>query len=143
MLTFRGTVTNEGTHWDLKEWAVHMTFPRDAVPEPTLIEVHRWKSTACSPELQEHEAVVSNVIEVSTRSGESVEFKAAVNLSLSHSAAVLHGYELVILKLTNKETNEWVDVGRTENLRSLSGEQPLFLLFYVTLSWIHDVEVRW
>ena len=139
MLSFRGTVLNEGTHWDLKEWAVHMTFPRDAVPEPTLIEVHRWKSTACSPKLQEHEAVVSNVIEVSTRSGESVEFKAAVNLSLSHSAAVLQGYELVMLKLTNKEANEWVDVGRTENLRSLSGEQPLFLLFYVTLSWIHDV----
>lgn len=134
VLFFRGTVTNEGTHWDLKEWAVHMIFPPDAVPEPTLIEVHRWKSTACSPKLQEHEAVVSSVIEVSTRSFEGLEFKAAVKLNLSHSAAGLHGYELVIFKLTNKETNEWEDVGRTENLRGLSGEQPYFLLFYMTLS---------
>ena len=121
MLFFRGIVTNEGTHWDLKEWAVHMTFPPDAVPEPTLIEVHRWKSTACSPQLHEHEAVVSNVIEISTSSGETLEFKAEVKLTLSHSAADLHGYELVLFKLTNEETNEWEDVGGTENFQSLSG----------------------
>ena len=134
MLFFRGIVTTEGTHWDLKEWAVHMTFPPGALPEPTLIEVHRWKSTASSPKLQEHEAVVSSVIEVSRRSVEGVEFKAAVKLNLSHSAVGLHGYELVIFKLTSKETNEWEDVGTTESLQSLSGMQPYFSLFYMILS---------
>ena len=98
-----------------------MTFPRDAVSKPTVIEVHRWKSTACSPQLQEHEAVVSNMIEISTSSNDALEFKAEVKLALSHSAADLHGYELVVFKLTNKETNEWEDVGGTENFWSLSG----------------------
>ena len=86
-----------------------------------MIEVHRWKSTACSTHLQEHEAVVSNVIEISTSSNEALKFKAGVTLALSHSAADLHGYELVIFKLTNKTENEWEDVGGTENFLSLSG----------------------
>ena len=86
-----------------------------------MIEVYRWKPAACSPQLQEHEAVVSNVIEISTSSDETLEFKAEVKLTLSHSAAALHGYELVLFKLTNKETNEWKDVSGTENFQSLSG----------------------
>jgi len=98
-----------------------MTFPRGAVSEPTVIEVHKWKPTACSPQLQEHEAVVSNVIEISTRSDEVLEFEAEVKLTLSHSAADLHGYELVIFKLTNKETNEWEDVLGTVKFQSLLG----------------------
>ena len=118
---FRGTVTSEDTHWNLEKWAVHMTFPRDAVSEPTVIEVHKWKPTACSPQLQEHEAVFSNVIEISTRSDEVLEFEAEVKLTLSHSAADLHGYELVIFKLTNKETNEWEDVLGTVKFQSLLG----------------------
>ena len=86
-----------------------------------MIEVYRWKPTTCSPQLQEHEAVVSNVIEISTSSDEALEFKAEVKLTLSHSAADLHGYELVLFKLTNKETNEWEDVGGIENFQSLTG----------------------
>ena len=86
-----------------------------------MIEVYRWKPTACSPQLQEHGAVVSNVIEISTSSDETLEFKAEVKLTLSHNAAGLHGYELVLFKLTNKETNEWEDVGGTKNIQSLSG----------------------
>lgn len=121
MFSFRGIVTSEGTLCHLKEWAVRMTFLRDAVSKPTVIEVCRWKSTACSPPLQEQEAVVSNVIEISTSSDESLEFKAGVQLTLSHSAADLHGYEVVILKLTDKETNKWEDLGGTENFWSLSG----------------------
>ena len=98
-----------------------MAFPCDAVSEPTVIEIHKWKSTACSPQRQEHEAVVSNVIEISTSSDDTLEFKTEVKLTLSHSAAGLHGYELVIFKLTNKETNEWEEVDGTENFQSLSG----------------------
>jgi len=97
-----------------------MTFPRDAVSKPTVIEIRRWKSTACLPQLQEQEAVVSNVIEIPRSSDEALEFKAGVQLALSHSAADLHGYELVILKLTDKVTNGWEDVGGTENFWSLS-----------------------
>ena len=124
---FRGTVTNHRvTRWDLKEWAVHVKFPRNAVSEPTEIEVHRWKSTACSPQLQEHEAVVSNVIEISTSSGEALEFKSEVKLTLSHSAADLHGYELLVFKMTDKETNEWEDVGGTEDFWNLSGLRTCF-----------------
>jgi len=98
-----------------------MTFPRDAVSEPTVIEVHKWKSTACSPQLQEHEAVVSSVIEVTANTDEALEFNADVKLTLSHSAPDLHGYELVIFKLTNKETNDWEDVPGTEKFQNLSG----------------------
>ena len=118
---YRGTVTSEGTHWNLKQ-GVHLTFPRDAVSEPTSIVVHKWKCSACSPQLQEHEAIVSNVIEISTNSGEALEFNTEVRLVLSHSAPDLHGYELVIKKLVDKESNEWVDKEGTEDLRCLSGK---------------------
>jgi len=111
-----------------------MTFPRDAVSKPTVTEIRRWKSTTCLPQLQEQEAVVSNVIEISRNSDEALEFKAGVQLALSHSAADLHGYELVILKLTDKVTNGWEDVGGTENFWSLSGLQAVFSLSLMTLS---------
>ena len=110
-------------------------FPPDAVDLPTAIEVHRWKSTACSPQLHEHEAVVSNVIEISTSSNDALVFKAEVKLTLCHSAADLHGYELVVSKLSNKDTNEWEDVVETEDFWSLSGRLARFLLLYLmTLS---------
>ncbi|KAJ7350163.1 hypothetical protein OS493_038112 [Desmophyllum pertusum] len=118
---FKGTVTSEGTHLDLKQGAVHMTFPRDAVSKDTSIVVHRWKSRAFSPQLQEHEAIVSNVIEISTDSQEPLEFSADVKLVLSHSAPKLHGYELVVFKLTDKESNEWEEIAGTKDFRSLSG----------------------
>ena len=98
-----------------------MTFPRDAVSEPTSIVVHRWKYRASSPLLQEHEAVVSNVIEISPVSDEALEFKADVKLVLSHSAPNLHGYELVVFKLTDKETNGWEEVAGTEYFWRFSG----------------------
>ncbi|KAJ7370325.1 hypothetical protein OS493_033122 [Desmophyllum pertusum] len=130
---FKGTVTSEGAHWDIKQGAVHMTFPRDAVSEPTSIVVHRWKSSACSPQLQEHEAIVSNVIEVSTDSQEALEFIAGVKLVLSHSARNLHGYELVLFKLTDKERNEWEEIAGTEDFWSLSGLWTRFLFGYMMI----------
>ena len=105
-----------------------MSFPCDAVHEPTAIEVHRWKSTACSPPLQEHEAIVSNVIEILTSSYDALPFKAEVKLTLCHSAADLHGYELVVSKLINKDTNEWEDVVGTEDFWSLSGKHVYFFI---------------
>lgn len=125
-MSFRGTVTSEGAHWDLKLGAVHLTFSPDAVSEPTLIVVHRWKCSACSPPLQEHEAVVSSVIEISTNTNQTLEFNSEVKLVLSHSAPDLQGYELVIKKLNDKEGNEWEEVDGSEDIRRLSGRRTFF-----------------
>ena len=114
-------MTSEGAHWDLKVGAVHLTFPPNAVSEPTSIVVYKWNRSACSPPLLEHEAVVSNVIEISTFSGQALEFNADVKLFLSHSAPDLQGYEVVIKRQFNKECNEWEDVNGTKDLRRLSG----------------------
>ena len=81
--------------------------------------VQRWRHGVCSPPLQEHEAITSNVIELSSMDSQDVKFKTKVTLSLSHGATNLRGYELVIKKLTNKETNKWVDLDGTKDIRSL------------------------
>ena len=96
-------------------------FPRDAVSAPTPIVVHRWKYSARSPPLQEHEAITSNVIELSSISGQDQRFNTNVKMSLSHSAPDLHGYELVIKRLIDKENNEWEDLDGTRNVRCRQG----------------------
>ena len=83
--------------------------------------VQRWRHSVCSLPLQEHEAITSNVIELSSMDSQGVKFNTKVMLSLSHSATNLRGYELVIKKLTNKETNKWVDLDETKDIRSLEG----------------------
>ena len=120
-------MTSEGTYWPLKQEAVHLMFPANAVSEPTTIVVHKWKCSACSPPLQDHEAIVSNVIEISTINGEALEFNAEVKLFLSHSAPDLKGYEMVLKRQIDKECNEWEDVDGTQDLRSLSGLNISFL----------------
>ena len=89
--------------------------------EPTSIVVHRWKSIGRSPPLKEHESVVSNVLEISTITGDELEFGAAAKLVLSHSVPGLHGCELVIKKLIDQEINEWEEVDGTEELLCLQG----------------------
>ena len=117
----RKIVSSEGTRWALKLGAVHLIFHPNAVSEPTSIVVYRWKSSVCSPPLQEHEAIVSNVIELSSHDGQRLKFSAMVTLSLSHSAPDLRGYEVVIKRQINKETNEWKDVSGTKDLRCRQG----------------------
>ena len=117
----RKIVKKEGTSWALKVGTVHLIFPPDAVPESTPAVVYRWKYSVCSPPLQEHEAIVSNVIEVSSHDGQQVHFNAMVTLSLSHSAPNLRGYEVVIQRQINKKTNEWEDVRGTKNLSCRQG----------------------
>ena len=109
--------TNEDTSWAFKEWAVHLMLPRNVVSERTWIVVHRWKHSVRSPPLQEHEAITSNVIELSSMNGQELTFNTKVELSLSHSATDLQGYEVVIKKLINKETNTWEDVDETRDIR--------------------------
>ena len=117
----RGAVTSEGTHLSFKHGAVHLMFPPDAVSEPTPILVHRWKYSVCSPPLQEHEAITSNVIELSSMDSKSLKFNTKVKLWLSHSATNLRGYELVIKKLVDKEMNKWEEVDGTRDVRCLEG----------------------
>ncbi|XP_044167054.1 uncharacterized protein LOC122951082 [Acropora millepora] len=119
---FKGTVTSEGFHLDLNVGAIHLTFPRDAVAEPTNIMVYRWKYGACLPQLTEHEAVVSNVVGISATTEEGgLRFNSEVKLVLSHSAADLEGYELILKRLTDTETNEWEEIAGCENIRQVSG----------------------
>ena len=89
--------------------------------EPTSIVAHRWKCSVRSPPLQEHESVVSNVIEISTTTGNELKFDAEVKLVLSHSAPDLQGYELVIKKLIDWKSNEWEEVDGTKALQCLKG----------------------
>ena len=122
---YREIVASKGTRLALKLGAVHLIFHPNAVSEPTSIVVYRWKSSVCSPPLQEHEAIVSNVIELSSHDGQRLQFNTMVTLSLSHSAPDLRGYEVVIKRQINKETNEWEDVSGTKNLRCRQGIEIL------------------
>ena len=75
----------------------------------------------------EHEAITSNVIELSSMDSQSLKFNTKVKLSLSHSATNLRGYELVIKKLTDKETNNWEEVDGTRDVRCCEGiNLPLY-----------------
>ena len=96
-------------------------FPPDAVSEHSSIVVHRWKYSVRSPPLKEHEAITSNVIELSSLNGQELKFNTKVKLSLSHSATDLQGYELVMKKLIDKETSYWEDVDGTRDIRCRQG----------------------
>ena len=100
---------------------MQLAFPRDAVSEPTLITVHRWKPAVLCPPLQEHEALVSNVIEISSSSQKAFTFEAEVKISFTHSSPGLHGYELVLYKLIDNETAAWEEVIGVEEFRTISG----------------------
>ena len=133
MVRFRGDVTSEGMHLDLLVGAIHLTFPPDTVADPTRLMVYRWIRGACLPNLTEHEAVVSDVIEVSAVSDVgSLKFKSEVKLMLSHSATDLEGYELVMKGLTDVEKNEWEEIAGCEDIRQGSGNDFFFVEWVVT-----------
>ena len=121
VIIFRGTLTSEDVHWNIKLGAVHLAFPCNAVSEPTLITVHRWKPTVLSPPLQEHEALVSNVIEISSNSREAFKFEAEVKMSFTRSSPGLHGHELVLYKGLDNETDAWEEVTDLEDFKTISG----------------------
>ena len=76
----------------------------------------------CLPQPAEHEAIVSNVIEISApREVGVLKFNSEVTLVLSHSAAGLEGYELVMKRLTDTGKNEWEEIARCEDIRQVSG----------------------
>ncbi|XP_015749616.1 PREDICTED: uncharacterized protein LOC107329441 [Acropora digitifera] len=83
--------------------------------------IYRWKYGACLPQLKEHEAVVSDVIEISaaTEVG-GLTFNSEVKLVLSHSAADLEGYELVLIRLADSEKNEWEEIAGCIDIRHVA-----------------------
>ena len=128
----RGTLTSEGFHLDLNVGAIHLTFPPDTVAEPMAIIVYRWKYGACLPQLTEQETVVSNVIEISAATGVgSLKFNSEVKLVLSHSAADLEGYELIMKRLKETEKSEWEEIAGCEDIRRVSG-----IDFYLVASMV-------
>ncbi|XP_044179156.1 uncharacterized protein LOC122960770 [Acropora millepora] len=125
---YEGIVTSEGIHLDLNVGAIHLTFPPDTVAEPTRITVYRWRYGARLPDLTEHEAVVSNVIEISASKDVGVyQFNSEVKLVLSHSAAHLKGYEVIMKRLSNVENNEWEDIPGCEDIRQVSANASYLL----------------
>ena len=116
-------MSKRGIYWDLKQVAAHVTFPADAVSEDRTVTVLRWHPETRSPPLHGNEAIVSDVIELSVDSPEGLRFNKAVTLVISHCAADLKGYEVVVKMLIDRDSNEWVDIFGTVDLRSLAGKK--------------------
>lgn len=114
-------MTSNGIHLDLEVGDVF--FPPFSVSTPTSIVVYRWKRRFRSPPLQEHEEVVSSVIEIATNSGQALKFNNSVQVLvfLCHSAPDLAGYETVVKKLVDTKNNVWEDVQVTKDLQNQSG----------------------
>ena len=133
---FRGNVVKEGRRWDLKQFALQVIFPRDAVPEDRILTLLRWNPGARCPPLFHHEAIVSDVIELSAMDSPGIlHFNKAVTIVIPHCASSLKGYEVVIKTLINTETNEWDDIVETEDLRTLEGENLIQLFAIIFLAF--------
>ncbi|XP_068705849.1 uncharacterized protein [Montipora capricornis] len=115
----REKVVKGGARWDLKQVAVHVIFPPGAVSEDRTLTLLRWNPGARSPPLHHHEAIVSDVIELSVVDSPGIlHFNEAVTIVIPHRASSLKGYEVVIKTLINSETNDWDDIVETEDLRT-------------------------
>ena len=135
-------MTSKGFHLDLSVGAIHLTFPPDTVAEPTGIIIYRWKYGTCLPQLNEHEAVVSDVIEISaaTEVG-GLTFNNEVELVLSHSAADLEGYELVLKRLADTEKNEWEEIAGCIDIRQAAGID-FYLVESMVMKGLHEKFLR-
>ena len=122
MVSFRGTVTKQGTHWNLEQASINVMFPPDAVLEDRTVTVRRWNSSVCFPPLNDNEILVSGIVELSTDNAQSFEFNQAVTLVISHCAADLKGYEVVAKTLIDRDSNVWNDIPETVDVRSMAGK---------------------
>ena len=118
-------MTKQGAHWNLKKVKAHVIFPPDAVSEKRTVTVRRWNSSVCSPPLNNNEALVSGILEVSTDSAQCLGFNKAVTLVISHCAGNLKGFEIVAKKLVDRDRNEWDDISETVDMRSLAGKKEV------------------
>ena len=119
----------EGTRWDLKQVAIHIIFPPGAVSEDRTLTLLRWNPGARCPPLHHHEAIVSDVIELSVVDSPGIlHFNEAVTIVIPHRAPGCKGYEVVIKALSNSKTNEWDDIVEMEDLRTLDGETLFYFI---------------
>ena len=119
-------VDESGTVWKLLDTlAACVTFPPNAVKATV-----KFQCTLCQlkndfPPLRKNEALVSNVIllacDDSLGSDFTGNFDEEVLVALSHSAANLEGYEVVMRELVDSDNNEWKDL-KTTNVWKASGK---------------------
>ena len=122
--------------------AAHVIFPPDSVSEDRTVTVVRWNPLACSPPLKDNETLVSDVIQLSTDSSEALEFNKSVTLVISHCSADLKGYEIVVKKLIDMDSNGWDDILETVELRSLAGKEGNACNINVVLKWLNECLTR-
>ena len=118
-------MTKQGANWNLKKVKAHVIFPPDGVSEERAITVLRWNSSVCSPPLNNNEALVSSIIELSTDSAECLDFNKAVTLVISHCAGDVKGFEVVAKKLLDRESNVWDDISETVDIQSSAGKEEV------------------
>ena len=118
-------MTKQGAHWNLKQVKAHVIFPPDAVSEERTVTVRRWNSSVCSPPLNNNEALVSDILELSTDGAQGLDFNKAVTLVISHCVGDLKGFEIVAKKLVDRDRNEWDDISETADMRSLAGKEEI------------------
>ena len=119
-------VGESGSVWKLLDTlAACVTFPPNAVKATV-----KFQCTLCQlkndfPPLRKNEALVSNVIllacDDSLGSDFTGNFDEEVLVALSHSAANLEGYEVVMRELVDSDNNEWKDL-KTTNIWKASGK---------------------
>ena len=118
-------VGKSGTVWRLQDTlAACVTFPPNAVKATVLFRCILWQSTINFPPLRKNEALVSSLIVLdsddSLGSDFTGNFDEEVSVALSHSAANLKGYEVVMRELVDSDNNEWKDL-KTTNIWKASG----------------------
>ena len=118
-------MTKQGAHLNLEKVKARVIFPPDAVSEERTITVLKWNSSVCSPPLNNNEALVSGIIELSTDSVQCLDFNKAVTIVISHCAGDLKGFEIVAKKLVDRNRNEWDDISETADMRSSAGKEAV------------------
>ena len=111
----------------IKQAGIHLIFPPGAVPEGSLSTVLRWNPRFRSPPLFDHEAVVSDVIELSLDSPGALHFDKTVTLVIPHCASNLKGYEVVVKCFSCDD--DWKAV-ETADWRTIAGEKTLSFFFF-------------
>ncbi|XP_022803161.1 uncharacterized protein LOC111340569 isoform X2 [Stylophora pistillata] len=124
-------VDKSGSLWKLQEIqaAACIAFAPNAVPTAILFKCTLLGSTMELLPLAKNEELVSDVIQLSYSelSGTSFtgEFDETVTVALSHSAAKLEGYEVVISELVDSTKREWKDLETTNVWENSDVEENL------------------
>ncbi|XP_022806861.1 uncharacterized protein LOC111343925 isoform X2 [Stylophora pistillata] len=109
-------IDKSGALWKLQkiQVAAYIAFSPNAVPTPIWFRCTLLDSTMERLPLGKNEELVSDVIHLSynesSSSGFTGEFDETVTVALSHSAAKLKGYEVVIGELVDSTKSEWTDL---------------------------------